>query len=454
MNSLLITNGNILTLDDNDRMLRPGWIQIEAGRIEALGAGDPPGSAHRAGEIIDASGDVIMPGLVNAHTHLFQTFARGLGDDLPLLEWVERAILPITTHMTADDARAAATVGLIENLRSGATSVIEHQYVHTDPGIDDAICAAALDTGSRMCLARGWGDVIEHDVYRETIDEFSRATRAVHARWDGAEDRLSVELGPMVPWACSDEAMAASHDLASQLQCGTHIHLAETEAEVEMSLHRTGLRHVEWLQEHGWLGPQMQLAHGVWLDADELDLVAASGATVVHCPVSNMYLASGVAPVVEMLDRGINVALATDGPGSNNSQDMFEAMKAAVLLQKVHRLNATALAPLQVLHMACRGGAVAFGEADHLGALAPGYRGDVIIVDLATAFSVPVHDTRSALVFNASARDVKTVIVGGNVVIRDRQLTTLDEQEVLAHATSTCRDLFDRAGLTSEVNRS
>ena len=453
MTSLLITNGNVLTLDDQDQVLNPGWVLIRDDQIEALGSGDPPASTYRGTETIDARGDVVMPGLVNAHTHLFQTFARGLGDELPLLEWVERAILPITSHMTADDAYEATTVGLIENLRSGATSVIEHQYVHSDPGIDDATCEAALAVGSRMRLARGWADIIEYDVYRETIDEFSEATSELHAKWDGAENRLSVELGPLVPWACSDEAMVASHKLAAELGCGSHIHVAETSAEVEMSLERNGLRHVEWLHEQGLLGPGLQLAHSVWVDSDELDLIAASGASVVHCPVSNMYLASGVAPIVEMLERGINVALASDGPGSNNSQDMFEAMKATVLLQKVHRLDATALKPIQVLRMACHGGAQAFGAADHLGALVPGRLGDVIIVDIATAFAIPVHDTRSALVYNASARDVKSVIVGGNVVVRDRELTTLDEQQVLAHATDVCRDLFNRAGLTSEVNR-
>jgi 5-methylthioadenosine/S-adenosylhomocysteine deaminase len=191
----------------------------------------------------------------------------------------------------------------------------------------------------------------------------------------------------------------------------------------------------------------------VWVNEHELELIADSGATVVHCPVSNMYLASGVAPIVEMLKRDITVALATDGPGSNNSQDMFEIMKTAVLLQKVHRLDAGAIGPAEVLRMACRGGAAALGATDSLGTLAEGRLADIIVVDLNTAFSTPVHNTYSALVFNASSRDVRTVIVGGRVILRDGKLTTLDEQKALAEATAICKDLFTRAGLRSEVNQ-
>ncbi len=450
--TLLIENGTVITLDD-DRSLRPGWIYIEGDQIEAIGGGEAPRSTKGADVTIDVGGAVVMPGLVNAHTHLFQTFARGTGDDVPLLEWVEKAILPITTHITADEARAAATVGLIENVRSGATSVLEHQYVRSD-GIDQAICEAALEVGSRMTLARGWTDIIEFDIYRETTDEFVAGTRELHERWHGVDGRIAIETGPLVPWGCSEEGMLAAKSLADELGTGMHTHAAETNAEIALSLERSGLREIEWLSELGVLGPSMQLAHGVWVDEDELELIADSGATVVHCPVSNMYLASGVAPLVEMIERNITVALGTDGPGSNNSQDMFETMKTAVLLQKVHRLDANAISPGEVIRMACRGGATAMGATDRLGILAEGRLADIIVVDLATAFATPVHNTYSALVFNASSRDVRTVIIGGKVILRDGQLITLDERQALADAIALCKSLFTRAGLQTDVNRS
>lgn len=454
MTTVLIEHGRLVTLADDEApgdAIR-GWIFVRDDRIEDLGAGDAPIPLRGADTVIDATGQVVMPGLVNAHTHLFQTFARGTGDDLPLLEWVEKAILPITTHLTASDAKAAATVGLVENIRSGATSVLEHQYVRAE-GADHATCEAALEVGARMTIARGWADIIELELYRESIEEFERGTRALHEAWDGAEGRISVETGPLVPWACSDEAMLRSKAMADELGCGMHIHCAETSAEIELADQRNGLGHVEWLDKLGLLSPSTQLAHTVWVNDHELDLIAESGAVVVHCPVSNMYLASGIAPITEMLRRDITVALATDGPGSNNSQDMFETMKAAVLLQKIDHLDAASLGPLDALRMACRGGAAALGAEESLGCLEPGRLADIIVVDLATAFATPVHRAHSALVFNASARDVTSVLVGGNVVMRNRELTTVDEKAVLAQANAACRDLFDRAGLSSEITQ-
>lgn len=211
------------------------------------------------------------------------------------------------------------------------------------------------------------------------------------------------------------------------------------------------MRHVEWLESLGALGPDVQLAHSVWLDDGELDLIASSGSVVVHCPVSNMYLASGVAPVVEMRRRGIAVALASDGPGSNNRQDMFEVMKATALLQKVHHLDATALQPEEVLHMACRGGAAAFGMPGAFGAIAAGQRADLVVVDLRSPFVMPVHRVPSALVYNATPRDVRDVIVDGRILIRDRDLVEVDEPGVLARAEAAALKLFERAGIPTRL---
>ena len=207
------------------------------------------------------------------------------------------------------------------------------------------------------------------------------------------------------------------------------------------------MRHVHWLDSLGVLGPDTQLAHSVWLDSDEIDLVAARGATVVHCPVSNMYLASGVAPIPEMLRRGVSVALASDGPGSNNRQDLFEAMKVAVLLQKVHHLDPVILQPEQALHMATRGGARAAGLVDRIGAIEAGRLADLVVVDLNSVFVAPVHRVVSALVFNATPREVRHVVVDGRLVIRDRDLLVADEQAELRAAIQCCRELFERAGL-------
>ena len=395
-----------------------------------------------------------MPGMTNAHTHLFQTMFRGLADDKSLLDWLRDCIWPAAIHLDAEIARAAALVGLVENLRGGATAVIDHQYIHTDEGINDAVCRAADQLGVRFLLAHGWADRNYHPALEQTAEQAVARAEAARSRWDGHDDdRIRVELAPLIPWGCSDEAMRTTVAAARGWGRGTHIHCAETAVEVDMSLEERGVRHVTWLDSLGVLGPDLQLAHSVWVDDDELDLIAASGSVVVHCPVSNMYLASGVAPIAGMRARGITVALASDGPGSNNRQDMFEVLKATVLLQKVHHLDALVLQPADVLQMACRGGAAAFGMRDSFGALVEGQRADLLVVDLRSPFVAPVHRIPSALVYNATPRDLRYVVVDGRIVIRDGALVAVDERQIMVRAGDAARRLFDRAGISTRVTR-
>jgi 5-methylthioadenosine/S-adenosylhomocysteine deaminase len=242
--------------------------------------------------------------------------------------------------------------------------------------------------------------------------------------------------------------MLASHRLSQEWGAGTHIHVAETQEEVEMNIQERGQRHIEWLLDLGVLGADFQLVHSVWLDDWEIDQVARADAVIVHCPVSNMYLASGAARIPEMHQKGIRIALATDGPGSNNNQDMLETLKTTALLHKVSSLDAMALLPEDVIWMACRGGAAAFGEEDQLGSLEPGKKADCILIDLNTPLAMPVHRPASAVVYNLSARDIDTVIVNGRVIMRQKKITILDEQALLIKARETCADLFRRAGVT------
>ncbi|MCA9931911.1 MAG: amidohydrolase, partial [Anaerolineales bacterium] len=345
----------------------------------------------------------------------------------------------------------AAMVGMVENIRGGSTSVIDHQYIHTEPGNDDGVCRAADEAGLRFLLARGWADTGYHPAFMESQEQIVSETARLRQKWEvNGNGRIRVEFGPLIPWGCTDDTMCRTHDLSQSWGAGTHIHVAETRTEVEMNLEKRGSRHIEWLADIGVLGPNMQLVHSVWLDDDELDLIAKHKAIVVHCPVSNMYLASGVARVPEMRQRGITVALGTDGPGSNNSQDMMELLKTTALLHKVHSLDATVLLPEDVLWMACRGGAAAFGMPQAIGSLEPGKKADVVLVDLDTPMAMPVHRVPSALVYNASTRDVDTMIVDGRVLMQNKQILFLDEKAFLARARQTCANLFERAGVMVE----
>ncbi len=454
MTGLLIHGGAVVTVDDAGTVHDPGWVYVSGNRVDQVGSGEPPPSRLRqAKEVIDATGCAVMPGMTNAHTHLFQAFFRGLADDKTLLDWLRDCIWPAAVHLDADIAQAAALAGLVENLRGGATTVIDHQYIHTDEAINDAVCRAADELGVRFLLAHGWADRNYHPALEQTAEQAVARADDARRRWDGRhEDRIRVELAPLIPWGCSDEAMRATVAAARNWGRGTHIHCAETAVEVDMSLEERGVRHVTWLDSLGVLGPDMQLAHSVWVDDDELDLIAHSGSVVVHCPVSNMYLASGVAPVIDMRARGITVALASDGPGSNNRQDMFEVLKATVLLQKVHHLDALVLQPEEVLHMACRGGAAAFGMPDEFGALAEGQRADLLVVNLRSPFVAPVHRLPSALVYNATPRDVRDVVVDGRILLRDGWLVIAHEHQIMAKADDAAHRLFDRAGIASRVN--
>lgn len=448
MSSILIQDGSIVTVNDEQQVHLPGYVFIEDDLIISVGEGEAPAKFLKADEIIDASLMAVMPGIVNAHTHLFQTFIRGLADDKPLLEWLKDAIWPVAQALTEEEAYTAAMVGFVENIRGGATAVIDHQYIHTDLGNDDGVCRAAEETGLRFLLARGWADKDYHPAFMEKQEQIIGETARLRDKWQLAgNDRIRVEFGPLIPWGCTEDTMCRTHEISEEWRAGTHIHVAETRVEVEMNLESRGNRHIEWLAQIGVLGPHMQLVHSIWLDDAEIDLIAQYGAIVVHCPVSNMYLASGVARIPEMLKKGITVALGSDGPGSNNSQDMLELLKVTALLHKVNTLDATILLPEDVLWMACRGGAKAFGLPEQIGSLEVGKKADVVIVDLDTPLAVPVHRVPSALVYNANSRDVDTVIVDGVTLMKEKEIMFLDEKMLMNQARQSCARLFKRAGI-------
>jgi 5-methylthioadenosine/S-adenosylhomocysteine deaminase len=431
--SIVIQNGTIITLDRDQRVIDSGYLLIEDDKIKSIGAGAVPVEMlQQADHLIDASQMAIMPGMVNAHTHLFQTFIRGLGDDLPLYEWLNKYIWPVAAGMTVYEAKLSGLLGIVENIRSGVTAVIDNQYVHNTPDMDDAYCQAAEQMGIRFLLARGWTDRDYHPAFLETVEEIDNRLRRLIQCWNNqANGMIRVEPGPLSQAKVTNRSMQIARSLVEEFGVGIHMHTAETQGEVDTCLKETGIRPIEWLDQMGCLGPQTQVVHAVWLSDHEIDLIAERGAKVVHCPVSNMYLASGTARIPEMRKNGISVALATDGPGSNNNQDMLETLKTTALLHKLTSLNAHVFLPEDILWMACQGGADAFGQADQIGSLEVGKKADVVMVDLNTPFAVPVHRPLSALVYNANGAQVDTVIVNGKLVMARKKILVLDEQALL-----------------------
>ncbi len=449
MATTLIENGTILTVDDFNTVHKSGYVLVEDDHIVKVGEGDADERTRdEASKIIDASLMAVMPGMINAHTHLFQSFLRGLADDKPLLKWLETAIWPVAKSMDSGNAGMAARLGILENIRGGATSVIDHQYIHTEPGVDDAVFSAAEDLGIRFRHAYGWADMNYHPTLQLTGDYIISELERLYHGWHGkANGRLTFEPAPLIPWGCSDETMLKTWELVKAWKVGNHIHVAETREEIEMNLKDRGNRHIEWLDSLGVLGPEMQLVHSVWLEDNELELVKKSGATVVHCPVSNMYLASGAARIPEMKDLGIHIALATDGPGSNNNQDMMETLKTTALLAKLSTLNAMALLPKDVIRFACRGGSHAFGQPQAIGSLEVGKKADIVLIDLDSPFAMPVHHADSAIVYNLGSASVDTVMVDGRILLEKKEFTDIDEEKLLSDARQSCSELFRRAGV-------
>lgn len=441
MDNIVIYGGSILTMDQLNTVHTPGWVLVSGDRIVDLGKGQPPRKVTtRATKTINAINKVVLPGLINGHTHLSQSFMRGLADGVGLLDWLKH-IRPVQAAMTPQDMELASLLGLVENLRCGVTSVVQHHKITFSTEHVDASLKAARVVGLRVLLARGWRDSGgDKETLKGLMCEMTRLLECWHGSANG---RISIGFGPMTPWCCSETMVRQTLNMARAWGLPTHIHIAETREEVEMFQQSCGLRHVGWLNKLGALGPDIQLVHCVWVDDTELKYIAHSKSTVVHCPVSNMYLASGIAPVRKMLDRQILVTLGTDGSASNNSQDMLATIKIATLLGRVGTGSATALMPEDVLHMATVNGAHLFGRHD-LGYLAVGNKADITIVDLNTARSTPVYSLTSALVHTVSGPDVHTVIVDGRLLLDAGRVTMVDETTLLTECRKAASRLIER----------
>jgi 5-methylthioadenosine/S-adenosylhomocysteine deaminase len=422
----LITNANIL--------VPGGWQQgdllIKEGQIVAIGEIPPQNVIDLRHSTFDAHGLAIVPALVNGHTHLSQTFMRGLAGGRPLLRWLKELIWPLQDAMSEEVLELAALLGLAENIRSGAGTVIDHHKITRTPAFTETVVRAAKKSGLRVTVARAWSD-------RGGGAEASQAILdELESFFEQETELVKFASGPLTPWRASAETLVKAHTLARQFDTFTHIHVSETADEVQMTLDETGLRPVAWLDSLGVLGPHCQIVHAVWVDEAEIDLLAESGSPVVHCPVSNAVLGSGIAPVRDMRQKGVSLRLGTDGPASNDTQDCFENMKAALLFARASSLDAAAISPRQALEMATTSNGLAVGQPANL-----------CLVDLDTVWSAPVHELDSALALCARADDIRAVIVNGEWLMSDGKLTTLDEEVIIKEAASAVKVLRKKAGL-------
>lgn len=422
MARLRLEHGTVLPLDPADAVIHRGIVIVEGNRIAHVGP--MPGPAVEPGDqIIDTSGCVVMPGLVNAHTHVSMTLLRGYADDMALQEWLERKIWPAEMKLTPEDVYWGALLGIAEMIRGGVTTF--NDMYHYPRAVADAV----QKSGIRGCISGVMLGMLPtaEDLLRDAIELVSQMKVKAHPR-------LIPMLAPHAPYTCPDSLLKRMAQAAGELGVRLHIHLAETRHEVEDSLKEHGATPVRHLERLGIFETPTVAPHCVHLTDEDIEILAHRRVGVVHCPTSNMKLASGFAPVARLLEARAVVGLGTDGAASNNNLDMIEEMMVGAVVAKGHSGDPTAINAPQMLVMATRGSAEALGLGDQIGALKPGMRADIIVVSLHGLHMQPVHGVVSHIVYAARADDVRDVIIDGEPVMRDRTLLTLDEAEIVERA--------------------
>jgi 5-methylthioadenosine/S-adenosylhomocysteine deaminase len=414
---LLIKNALILPMTAEEAVLTQGDILVEGDRLLSVGPAVPESAADR---ILDGTGKLAMPGLVNCHNHAAMTFFRAYSDDLRLWDWLRDRIWPAEARMAGEDIYWGTLLACAEMIKSGTTAFAD-MYVFMDHA-----ARAVEEAGIRGVLARGM--VYEEGQARVKLQE----TQALFERWHGgAGGRITVMAGPHAPFTCPPEFIRDTLALAGRLGAGIHIHISETTEEVDHMFQHYGKSPVRYLYDLGLFEHHVLAAHCVNLSRDDIYLFKGMRGGVSHNPVSNCKLGCGLAPVLELRKLGVNVGLGTDGAGSASTLDMFQEMKAAAWLQKNQTGDPTALTAYEVLKMATITGARVLGLEEQIGSLTPGKQADVILIDLEQPHLYPRNDLTSLLAYAASGADVHTVICAGQVVMENRRLLLLDEQEII-----------------------
>lgn len=421
---ILLLNGYILTLDSRETCFDPGGIAIRDRRIEAVGLSAEIEASFDAPEVLDISGCVALPGLINAHTHAAMTLFRGLADDLPLMDWLQNHIFPAEAKLTSDFVYWGTMLACAEMILSGTTAFCD-MYL-----FEHRVAEAAKAAGMRALVGEVLYD-FPSPCYGP-IENGLKHTESLIEKWRG-DPLVRIAVEPHALYTCSPDLLKKCGSISLRHEVPLVVHLSENQAEVDQILGKYGRRPVAHLANLGLLAPTLVADHCVVLDRNDMALLAENDVKVVHPPESNMKLASGISPVPRLLEMGVTVALGTDGCASNNNLDMFGEMDSCAKLHKAATLDPTVLSAKTVLNMATHAGAKALGWADEIGSLEPGTLADLIVVDFNKPHLTPVYSRTSHLVYSAGAADVRHSIIDGQLVMKDRKLLTLDLKEIFGH---------------------
>jgi 5-methylthioadenosine/S-adenosylhomocysteine deaminase len=435
--------------DEQYRVVPDVSIGIADRRIAWIGEG-----AGREGvtaeTVVDARGMYAFPGLVNTHNHLFQNLIKGLGDELYLLPWVEMLILPTADEMTAEETYLGALVGCLEAIRSGTTTLLDFMFGLPDIELHRAVMRAFRDSGLRGFLGRAVRDLNPDSGHRDPwfmpLDDVFDQMRQVARDFPSGLAVPSVLPAPGTMRTMTLDGLLRVVDYAETEGTQITMHMGEYSDEREASIERWGVGTFHKAEEVGYLSPRVVAAHCVKLDREEIEIMARTGAHVSYNPVSNAYLGNGIAPVVEMLETGVSVALATDGGACGNTQDMIEALKFAAVMPKAREEDPRVFNARDALHLATAGGARAVGLPADLGAIEVGRLADLFLLDPYRLKTVPVHDPISALVFQSGQSNVDTVVIDGRLVLENGRFTQVDEDAVVREVQGRALALSRRVG--------
>lgn len=433
-NKLIVSGKYLLTMDGENTILENGALMIEGDRIAEIGDAAVLTAKYPQAELLAEEHGLIMPGLVNTHTHAAMSCFRGLADDLPLMQWLQEYIFPREAKLTGDMVYHSTLLSLCEMIRSGTTSFCDMYLFSAD------VARAVAESGMRCWLGEVLYDFPSPN-YGDLENGFSYMDKLFSDYAD--HELLTITVNPHAVYTCSPDLLTRLGEVATKQNAIYHIHLSENREELETCRERYGCSPVEHLERLGLLNERVLAAHCVMLDDGEISLLAKRGVKVTHCQESNMKLASGIAPVVKMLEAGVCVSIGTDGSASNNDVDMFSEMNSVAKLHKVARMDPTVMNAVATVHAATLGGARALGAEEMVGSLETGKKADCIVLDLNQPHLTPLYNPVSHLVYAARGGDVLHSIVNGRVIMRNRQIETLDEASILTEMEEIRRMILD-----------
>jgi len=424
---LIVKGDYVVTQDDARPVIEGGAVAIKGGRIVAVGPAAEIKAKYRAATVLDGKDRVVMPGLVNGHTHAAMTLLRGIADDIELIDWLRKYIFPTEVKFAnAEFVRIGTELACWEMIRGGTTTFLDMYY------FPDSVAKAVEGCGVRAMIAPTVIDQKSPDA--ENAEDSLRKAAEFVKRWKGKNNRVIPIISAHAVYTVTPEKLKVIRDKANELGVPMSIHLSESKYEVEYSKQHFGKTPVQVLEDVGFFSGPTVGAHVIYPTPEEIPILAKRRIGAIHCPSSNMKISSGISPVPEMLKQGVPVGIGTDGAATNNDLDMFEEMRLAAFLSKVATMDPKVIPAPTALRMATRGGAEAIGLGDQVGSLVAGRRADLIQVSLADPHLNPMYDVISHLVYTAHAADVVNVVVDGKIIMRDRDVLTIDEARVRTEA--------------------